>query len=77
MTCKKRKYVQGGEMARLNPRLSQHQHALAFKSLLLVRKLPVHEVAYEVLGFLTPAAVEKIFLPTVYAVDGIRSRLSL
>lgn len=47
----------------LNPRLSQHQHALACNSLLLVRKLPVHEVAYEILGFLSPAAVEKIFLP--------------
>ena len=49
---------------RLNPRLSQHQHTLGTKALLLVQKLPVHEVAYGILGFLSPAAVEKLFLPT-------------
>lgn len=50
------------DTVRLNPRLSQHQHALAIKAMLLVRKLPVHEVAYEIVGFLSPGSVEKIFL---------------
>lgn len=53
------------EIVGMNPDLSQHQRALGLKALLLVRQLPVHEVAYEIVGFLTPAAVEKIFLPTV------------
>ena len=59
------KFFQGGTMVGLNPYLSQHQHALALKTILLVRQLPVHEVALEILGFLTSAAVEKIFMPAV------------
>ena len=65
-TTPKKFTTQGGTMVGLNPYLSQHQHTLALKTILLVRQLPVHEVALEILGFLTPAAVEKIFKPAVY-----------
>ena len=64
-TTTPKKFFQGGTMVGLNPYLSQHQHSLALKTILLVRQLPVHEVALEILGFLTSAAVEKIFMPAV------------
>lgn len=51
----------------INSSLSQHQYQLAVKTVLLVQKLPVHEdLVYEILGFLSLAAVEKIFVvPTI------------
>ena len=63
-SIKKRKRT-AGTVVRLNPNLSQHQYELAIKALLLLRQLPVYEVlVFEILGFLSPAAVERIFLPT-------------
>lgn len=56
-----KKFIQHGTMVGINPSLSPHQHALAVKSILLARQLPVHEVTLEILGFLTPASVRKLF----------------
>lgn len=54
--------IRHGTIVGINPSLCQHQKALAVKSILLVRQLPVHEVALEIVGFLTPASVRNLFV---------------